>query len=362
MSQILLLVDHKENVRLLSAWLSTHYEVFAPGREPALDEPFDLCILDGPALDRLWHWAQARRAAEQPPIFLPFLLMTSRQDVQLLTRHLWQSVDELVTKPVEKLELQARVEILLRTRQLSLDLKAANAQLQESNRIKSHFLSIAAHELRNPLGVISVAAQLLERCSDKHQEKRQDFFQLIKKSVARMTSLLDGVLAIGKSESRQAQFSPASLDLVKFCADLVAEIQLSTGSTHELAFACQGECVRAGLDENLLYQILTNLLSNAIKYSPQGGPVQFELVCEDENVSFQIQDQGIGISVEDQQQVFESFYRAENVSHIPGTGLGLAIIKQCVDLHGGQIMITSEVGLGTAFKVILPLPGIPIAA
>lgn len=135
-SRIILFLEQTENRRLLSQWLEIHYQVLvgdaqvqAGNAVPLLDEPFDLCILDGVALDHLWEWVQARKKAEQP-VFLPFLLITPRYDVKLMTRHLWQSVDELITKPIEKLELQARVEILLRSRQMSLQLKSANEQLK----------------------------------------------------------------------------------------------------------------------------------------------------------------------------------------------------------------------------------------
>jgi signal transduction histidine kinase len=94
---------------------------------------------------------------------------------------------------------------------------------------------------------------------------------------------------------------------------------------------------KACLDKNLLRQILTNLLSNAIKYSPEGSTVIFDLVCQDEQAIFYIKDQGIGISPEDQQRLFESFHRGGNVGKISGTGLGLTIAKKAVDLHGVRL-------------------------
>ncbi|MBW4574903.1 MAG: PAS domain S-box protein [Aphanothece sp. CMT-3BRIN-NPC111] len=137
MNRILIFLENGENRRLLAEALSVHYQVLvadsvvqAKQALPLLDEPFDLCILDGVALNHLWEWAQAKKQVEQP-IFLPFLLVTPQANVNLLTRQLWQSIDDLITKPIEKLELQARVEMLLRSRQLSLRLKSANEQLQK---------------------------------------------------------------------------------------------------------------------------------------------------------------------------------------------------------------------------------------
>jgi len=101
--------------------------------------------------------------------------------------------------------------------------------------------------------------------------------------------------------------------------------------------------------------MITNLLSNAIKYSPQGGKITLTLSCEENQVVFQVQDQGIGIPEADQSKLFESFSRAGNVGTIAGTGLGLSIVKKCVDLHKGEITVKSEIGVGTTFTVKLPL-------
>jgi PAS domain S-box-containing protein len=131
MDRILLLLDHTENRRLLAEWLQTNYQVMVTESEGALDEPFDLGILDGPALDRLWEQVQVRKDAEQP-VFLPFLLVTARKDVRYVTRHLWRTVDELILTPLEKVELQARVEILLRARRLSLELHQRYRRLFEN--------------------------------------------------------------------------------------------------------------------------------------------------------------------------------------------------------------------------------------
>ncbi|NES92683.1 sensor histidine kinase KdpD, partial [Okeania sp. SIO2B9] len=109
------------------------------------------------------------------------------------------------------------------------------------------------------------------------------------------------------------------------------------------------------IDEKLIRHILNNLLSNAIKYSPTGGKVNFQLTLNDREAIFLIKDEGIGIPVENQKKLFDSFYRASNVGKIAGTGLGLSIVKQCVDLHNGTIDFASEIGKGTTFRVEIPL-------
>ena len=118
MSRILLLLDHKENRRLLAEALSRHDEVVSADSDAALDLPFDMGVLDGPALDRLWQRVAARKKRE--PEFLPVLLVTARPDIGLVTRHMWESVDELILSPIERVELQARVVTLLRARHFSV--------------------------------------------------------------------------------------------------------------------------------------------------------------------------------------------------------------------------------------------------
>jgi signal transduction histidine kinase len=163
------------------------------------------------------------------------------------------------------------------------------------------------------------------------------------------------VLIIGQAEAGKLEFNPEPLDIVQFCCSLVEELQLSPGSEHTIAFSCQFLELEGYLDRKLLRHILSNLLSNAIKYSPTGSTVNFELTRQNGQAIFQIQDFGIGIPEEDQQHLFESFHRAKNVVNIPGTGLGLAIVKRSVDLCGGKITFKSEVGVGTTFKVTIPL-------
>ncbi len=118
MSRILLLINQKENLRLLASYLGEHYEVLIGKSDEDLNRDFDLCILDGPMLERLWEQIETRKQAMHS-IFLPFLLVTHRSDVEMATRFLWKAIDELIITPVHKIELQARVESLLIARRLA---------------------------------------------------------------------------------------------------------------------------------------------------------------------------------------------------------------------------------------------------
>ena len=227
---------------------------------------------------------------------------------------------------------------------------------RELRELKSDFVSMASHEFRTPLATIFSSAELLEAYGHKWpEEKKLKHYHRIESAVQRMTELLDDVLLFSKAEAGKLEFNPKPLVLKNFCSDLVEEIQLGIGENHKITFVYSGPCNNARMDEKLLLHILTNLLTNAIKYSPQDTTVLFGCSCENREVIFEIKDEGIGIPPEDQKRLFESFHRAKNVGAIPGTGLGLAIVQKSVELHGGRIACTSEVGVGTTFRVTLPL-------
>ncbi|TAF67146.1 MAG: ATP-binding protein, partial [Oscillatoriales cyanobacterium] len=160
---------------------------------------------------------------------------------------------------------------------------------------------------------------------------------------------------IGKIEANTLPFQPVSLNLEKFCRQLVEEQQLNDSNQHPIAFIHEGGNCDAQMDEKLLRQMLGNVLSNAIKYSPAGSSVSLRLNCQNGKAVFQVQDQGIGIPQTDIERILETFYRATNVGTISGTGLGLAIVKRAVELHGGKLAIESQEGKSTTFTITLPL-------
>jgi signal transduction histidine kinase len=372
-SQILLLVEQKENRRLLLEWLAVHYEVLLPNSTENIDnflpfnQSFDMGIVDGLALKRHWQWIAAQKQAEHP-VCLPFLLITARSDVGMATRFIWQTIDDLIIAPIEKIELQARVEILLRSRLLSLTLKLSHDQLDRSlqtakelNDMKTSLLYMIAHDVRNPLNFIIGTTQVLTKYKSKlTDEKAQELLYKTEAAAKGIDQLLEDVLLLGKFESGKMPFCLLPLDLAAFCNQLVGEFHSSLKLKPQtdpvtLIFVNHSPSAMACLEASLLRRILSNLLSNAIKYSPPNTQVIFELKLTESEAIFSVQDAGIGIPLADKERLFDSFYRATNVGVIPGTGLGLSIVKKCVDLHGGEITLSSEEGVGSIFTVRLPI-------
>ena len=247
-------------------------------------------------------------------------------------------------------------------RQAEENIRKALAKEKELNDLKSRFVSMTSHEFRTPLAVIASSASILKDFSHKLDEaKKQKHLQTIQTYVKHTTQLLDDILLINKAEAGKLAFDPVPLDLAVFCRGLVDDLQISAPH-HRLNLTIgaaihpieQTPPAKVCVDKKLLRQILTNLLSNGTKYSPERSLVSLDLRLDSTQAVFQVKDQGIGIPPEDLPKLFESFHRAQNVGTIPGTGLGLSITQKCVELHGGHITVSSEVGVGTTFTVIIP--------
>ncbi len=228
------------------------------------------------------------------------------------------------------------------------------AQAKELSDLKLRFFSMVSHEFRTPLSIILGSAQLFAENTQQWTSKQLKNLQRIQSSAKLMTKLLTDILTIERAEAGKLECQPELMDLEAFCLNLVEDIQLGSETQHQIKFFSRGQCTHANLDEKLLYSILSNLLWNAIKYSHKGKNIHFILIFSLEAVIFQIKDEGIGISLENQQSLFEPFNRGTNVGDIVGTGLGLTVVKKCLDVHGGEISLESEVGIGTTFTVKIP--------
>ncbi|MBD2507724.1 PAS domain-containing sensor histidine kinase [Nostoc muscorum FACHB-395] len=236
-----------------------------------------------------------------------------------------------------------------------LGLNQALEQAKQLSELRARFLSMVCHQFRTPLNIVSFSNSLLKEEVDKRTQKKiQPLLDHIQKATEQLGQMLDDILFFSKAEAAKINYEPKPLELVDFCKDLVAEMQMSI-SKIPINFVTQENSLTACIDKKLLEPILKNLLDNAIKYSPSGMTIDLRLSCENEQLIFQVEDRGIGISALDQQRIFEPFYRGNNIDHIPGTGLGLSILKTLVDLHHGQVSVESQLGVGTTFTVTLAL-------
>ncbi|MEB3294144.1 MAG: PAS domain S-box protein [Synechococcales bacterium] len=242
-------------------------------------------------------------------------------------------------------------------KQAEVDMQTALAKERELSELKSRFVSTTSHEFRTPLSTILSSADLLESYGEAASPTKQlEHIQRIQTAAVNMNHLLSDILVIERAEAKRLRCNPVHLDLRSFCETLVAELTNLDQQQHPVLLQVDSLQVKlpAYLDETLLRQILTNLLSNALKYSAVGQTVWLRLRCEESQVQFIVQDQGIGIPLGDQGRLFEPFHRGTNVGTIAGNGLGLAIVKQSVEVHHGSIQIMSQSSVGTTVQVLLP--------
>jgi signal transduction histidine kinase len=364
MDRILLLLEHPTNRRLLEECLAQHYQV-ATETGQAPESSFDLVILDGPALERLSQdVAGWKRVAE--PVFLPLLLLTPRQHTGMVTHHLLHTVDELLLTPVDRAELRARVEILLRTRRQSLALKRRNDELEAFiearrafERMKDEFIAMASHELRAPLTSITLYAHMLvDGEAGTLSEEQLSFVHIVSSNADRLTRLVNDLLDVSRLASGRLQLTLRAVDLKAIVQQVCTELQAVGDSKRiQTVATLPPQPVHVKADQGRLVQILTNLLSNAYKYSPEESTVTVQVHPQAQRAQVDVIDQGMGIAALDQSQLFSKFFRTEEAKRqgIGGTGLGLYITRALVEMQDGQIWITSRQGEGSTFSFTLPL-------
>ncbi len=228
-------------------------------------------------------------------------------------------------------------------------------RLEASDELKSRFIRMVSHEFRTPItGIRASAAFLRDYGTEVSSERRDRHFLNIEKALERMNRLLDDVLVSNRSDAGRIPFEPRLIDIKGFCEELLEELHMVQGN-NRVVFSCgiRGNTTYL-MDQALLNQILHNLLSNALKYSPDDKPVRFRADAVGSRLCLVVEDEGIGIPLEDQEQLFTPFYRASNAGAAKGTGLGLYIAKSSTELHGGTLHVSSEQGRGTRFEVNLP--------
>lgn len=222
-------------------------------------------------------------------------------------------------------------------------------------KMKSSFVSTAAHELRTPLATIMGYADLMINSPELVQNKSRKYLELIFGRAEHLSHIVSDLLDISRIEAGDGlklRIEPCRLD--ELCRE-VALANENLSERHPIEFDLPAERVIIEGDRFALIQILENLISNAIKYSPQGGSILISLHNTPDGCELAITDHGIGMSAEQVDQIFEKFYRANSSNAaIPGTGLGMTIVKYLVDALHAKITIESTVGVGTTVKIHFP--------
>lgn len=374
---ILLIEDNLAEARLISEILKdargksfnvVHVQRLQQGIATITDTSFDVILLDLtlPDSQGLTSLSPLNTAAPSTPI----VVLTNTNDERLAIAAVRQGAqDYLVKRQVNLDSLVRSLSYAIERKQSAESLRKSHEDLtlqyqqqmeelvkaQQVNQLRAELVSMISHDIRNPLTTILLSTGLLEEHEQKlttEQKLRQ--YQRIRGAINNLTDLLDEILLVGKAQSGKLKCELQPLALESFCEQLLEELQLTSNNKHKIVYKTKGELNNGQWDEQLLKHIFYNLLSNAIKYSPQGGLIILELKRNVNELEVVISDEGIGICQADLLTLFEPFHRGDNVEDIEGTGLGLAIVKNCVDTYGGKILVSSKLGKGTTFRVILP--------
>jgi signal transduction histidine kinase len=241
-------------------------------------------------------------------------------------------------------------------RRKNYQLEQQNLAIQEANRLKTEFVSMVSHELRTPLTSIQGYAELLLE-DDQIAEAHCESLTIVKKNSDRLLGLINDLLDLSRMEAGRVDLHRTSLDLARLIPEVAGSLRPLIDAKRQRLRLDLGEVLPAvWADADRVTQILTNLISNAHKYTLVEGSITVAARRDDGFVRVDVSDTGVGLSPEDQAQLFTKFFRARDRSPqaAGGTGLGLVITRLLVELHGGQITVSSAPGHGSTFSFSLP--------
>ena len=274
-----------------------------------------------------------------------------------------------LTRPVKALttairrmgkgDLSARVKVRAsgEMRQLADSYNAMAEKIENFDRSRSQFVSNASHELKTPLATMKILLENLIYQPDMPQELREEFMQDMNHEIDRLTGIITDLLSLTQMDSHDAALKLEEVDLSALTEETLHTLRPAADKAGQTLTAQIAPQLFLTADRARLTQIIYNLTDNAIKYTPEGGEIRVTLAARGREAMLTVSDNGIGIPQNDQAHIFDRFYRVDKARSraTGGTGLGLSIVRQLVQLHGGEIALTSEPDKGSTFTVTLPM-------
>ena len=255
-------------------------------------------------------------------------------------------------------------------KQAEMQLQQSNQKLAAATRLKDEFLANMSHELRTPLNaILGMTEGLQDGVFGEINAEESKALQIIEYSGAHLLELINDILDVAKIESGQIELERQYTTVASLCQSSLAFIRQQAQKNHiQLKMMLSSNLPNVSLDERRIRQVLINLLNNAVKFTPEGGRVTLAASChplpEDSDadatpqvlLQIAVTDTGIGIAPDQISKLFQPFVQIDSALNrqYAGTGLGLTLVKRIVELHGGQVEVSSEVGVGSRFMVNLP--------
>ena len=237
-----------------------------------------------------------------------------------------------------------------------------NERLREADRLKDEFVALISHDLRTPLTSITGYVELA--LEEDLTDEARGFLHVVARNADRLLGLVNDLLFVARLQAGGLSLEPEDVDLAGVVRDGVKALA-PRAAAKAISLTCVLDAVPpVHVDRGRMLQVLDNLVSNALKFTPEGGAVHVSLRQDDDCVRLEVTDSGIGIAPDDQRRLFQRFFRAENAieQHLPGTGLGLFISRVIAEAHDGSLSVRSELGVGSTFRLELPLARSAVAA
>lgn len=362
-ARILVVDDNREDIALLKESLSVwgHEIVITSSGEEALkivkEQKIDAVLLDVvlPGIDGFE--VCKRLKTDEETKFIPVLMITSlRKEYRLLAINL--GADEFLPKPIDKVELNVRVNSLLRIKSLHDQLAANYKQLEELVKFKDYLSSTITHDINNHLTVIKSFLEIVSARKDALPDPVREGLVITVKACEGLISLVSDFIDVKRMEESKLSLHPEEADIIVLIRSAIEELNLiAKDAGVKLVKKETEENIAANMDKRLISRVLINLAINAIKATPRGGTVEIGVLRQDDGIKVFVSDTGIGILPENKEKIFEKFVTGESkdADSKIGKGLGLTFCKFAVEQHGGKIWVDSEgKDKGATFTFTIP--------
>jgi signal transduction histidine kinase len=327
-----------------------------------LEHPFALAILDVqmPSMNG-FELAELMRGTERTRAIPIVFVSAAGRELNYAFQGYESGAVDFLYKPLDPHSVRSKVNVFVELARQRQELQEAKGQLQRAVSMRDDFMSMIAHELRNPLNSVYLQAQLrrklLSAPKPPDSQTMQKMVERDERQIRSMVRLLDDMLDVSRARTGKLAIVPAAFDLAASAEVVVEAIQEQARACGVQLTLAAPESLPIVGDEFRIEQVIVNLLTNALRYG-NGKPVAVTVgVREQEPEAFvSVRDQGMGVAPADQERIFEQFERTEGAAQVAGLGLGLYIARQIAQAHQGRLEVRSALGQGSEFILSLPLP------